>query len=145
MINDLVKVGECGKYHDVIARIKSVGDGVTYSNYVGLMNDGEEVGHSFEECIDDLEPIKLTSEILIANGWFSDGCYARYNIDEYLYLEFYFHESRLRKYYEGVDEWQNHAKVKEITFQTTCYSVHELQHALRMLRMDDIANKFKLN
>lgn len=88
----------------------------------------------------NLHPIPITAEILEINGWSSDGMYATLRIDEHRHLEYYFHEHRLRKYYCGVDEWQNHAKVTDITFAAHCYSVHQLQHALRLAGIDKEIN-----
>lgn len=90
--------------------------------------------------IDHLEPIPITAEILKKNGWSTDGMYAILRIDEHRHLEYYYHEHRLRKYYCGVDEWQNHAKVTVITFAVHCYSVHQLQHALRLAGVDKEIN-----
>lgn len=89
---------------------------------------------------DFISSIPITAEILEKNGWSSDGMYARLRIDEQLHLEYYFHEHRLRKYYCGVDEWQNHVKVTDITFAVHCYSVHQLQHALRLAGIDEEIN-----
>lgn len=83
-----------------------------------------------------LRSIPITPEILEANGWRNDGMYAILRIDEHLHLEYYYHEHRLRKWYCGVDEWENHAKVNDITFQAHCYSIHLLQHALRLAGVD---------
>lgn len=83
-----------------------------------------------------LHPIPITAKILEKNGWSSDGMYATLRIDEHRHLEYYFHEHRLRKYYCGVDEWQNHAKVNVITFAVHCYSVHQLQRALSLANID---------
>lgn len=78
-----------------------------------------------------IEPIPITPEILEKNGFSGEG-YAILKLDDDSWMEYYYHEHRLRKWWEGVDEWQNHAKVKDITFQCHCYYVHELQHALRL-------------
>lgn len=86
--------------------------------------------------IEDIDPIPITAEILEKNGWVNDGMYAILRIDEHRHLEYYFHEHRLRKYYCGVDEWQNHAKVTYITFAAHCYSVHQLQRALSLANID---------
>lgn len=83
-----------------------------------------------------LRPIPITPEILEANGWRNDGMYAILRIDEHLHLEYYYHEHRLRKWYCGIDEWGNHAKVNDITFQAHCYSIHQLQHILRLAGVD---------
>lgn len=81
--------------------------------------------------IDKLEPIPLTKEILENNGFVGDG-YAHLFIDDTTHLQYYYHEHRLRKYYYGIDEYDNHREVKDITFQCHCYYVHELQHALKL-------------
>lgn len=88
----------------------------------------------------DIHPIPITAEMLEANGWSNDGMYARLRIDEQLHLEYYYHEHRLRKWYCGIDEWENHVKVNDITFQAHCYSVHQLQHALRLAGVDKEIN-----
>lgn len=90
--------------------------------------------------VDKVRPIPITAEILEKNRWSTDGMYAILRIDEHLHLEYYYHEHRLRKYYCGVDEWQNHAKVTDITFAVHCYSVHQLQHALRLAGVDKEIN-----
>lgn len=104
---------------------------------VVVMND---YGNLCACMIEDIEPIPITAEILEKNGWSSDGMYAILRIDEHRHLEYYFHEHRLRKYFCGVDEWQNHAKVNDITFAVHCYSVHQLQHALRLAGVDKEIN-----
>lgn len=87
-----------------------------------------------------IHPIPITAEILEKNGWSTDGMYAFLRIDDHRHLEYYYHEHRLRKYYCGVDEWQNHAKINDITFAVHCYSVHQLQHALRLAGVDKEIN-----
>ena len=90
--------------------------------------------------LSNIHPIPITAEILEKNGWSNDGMYATLRIDEHRHLEYYYHEFRLRKWYCGVDEWQNHAKVSDITFAAHCYSVHQLQHALRLAGGDKEIN-----
>ena len=104
-----------------------------------VLND-EKYSDGVIAFVDRLTPIPITAEILEKNGWSTDGMYAFLRIDEHLHLEYYHHEHRLRKYYCGVDEWQNHAKVNDITFQAHCYSVHQLQHALRLAGVDKEIN-----
>lgn len=131
----------------------SVGDWVqnNYGDYVKVA--GIWQGSSFNYQVDihrngvigtilpcNLHPIPITAEILEKNGWSTDGMYAFLRIDEHRHLEYYYHEHRLRKYYCGKDEWQNHAKVTDITFAAHCYSVHQLQHALRLAGVDKEIN-----
>lgn len=107
--------------------------------YVDLLGNGDRI-RMCDIDSDNLEPIPITAEILEKNGWSSDGMYATLRIDEHRHLEYYYHEHRLRKYYCGVDEWQNHAKVNDITFAVHCYSVHQLQHALRFAGVEKEIN-----
>ena len=90
--------------------------------------------------MEHIRPIPITAEILEKNGWSTDGMYAFLRIDEHRHLEYYYHEHRLRKWYCGIDEWQNHAKVTDITFAAHCYSVHQLQHALRLAGVEKEIN-----
>ena len=127
----------------------SVGDWVRYGgiDYQVMSIDGafERVTlignkEQREESVYAINPIVISAEILEKNGWSTDGMYAILRIDEHRHLEYYYHEHRLRKYYCGVDEWQNHAKVNNITFAVHCYSVHQLQHALRLAGVDKKIN-----
>ena len=106
---------------------------IWYKNNVSLDNPFVDWGSIYSDKfpIEEVLPIPLTPEILEKNGFKGDG-YAIFTIDESSWLEYYYHEHRLRKWWSGVDEWQNHANVKDITFQCHCYYVHELQHALRL-------------
>lgn len=108
----------------------------------GLLNGVRLVGNKEQrvESIKSIHPIPIKAEMLEKNGWSTDGMYAILRIDEYSHLEYYYYEHRLRKYYCGVDEWQNHAKVTDITFAVHCYSVHHLQHALRLAGVDKEIN-----
>ena len=119
--------------------------GYIHSQIKGIREDGfiaVETSDSRYTLVDIgcIGPIPITAEILEKNGWSNDGMYAFLRIDEHHHLEYYYHEHRLRKYYCGVDEWQNHAKVNDITFAVHCYSVHSLQHALRLAGVDKEIN-----
>lgn len=117
-----------GKYAQILG-IENWSDGYV----LNVRINGVDVG-----CVSasSAHPIPITPEILETNGWRNDGMYAILRIDEHLHLEYYYHEYRLRKWYCGIDEWANHAKVNDITFQAHCYSVHQLQHALRFAGVD---------
>lgn len=131
-ISDL-SVGDWVRYGGRDYQVKSIhGD----FNHVTLIGNKEQR----DESIYAIQPILITAEILEKNGWSADGMYAFLRIDEHLHLEYYYHEHRLRKYYCGVDEWQNHAKVTDITFAVHCYSVHQLQNALRLAGVDKEIN-----
>lgn len=125
-----LSVGDWVRFKGEYRTISSIyHNGVAYVDEVALIRNGICTGVEF---VSELRPIPITAEILEKNGWSNDGMYATLRIDEHLHLEYYYHEHRLRKYFCGVDEWQNHAKVNDITFTAHCYSVHQLQHALRL-------------
>ena len=131
-ISDL-SVGDWVRYGGIDYQVKSI-DGAF--ERVTLIGNKEQR----DESIYALHPILITAEILEKNGWSNDGMYAFLRIDEHRHLEYYYHEHRLRKYYCGVDEWQNHTKVNDITFAAHCYSVHQLQHALRLAGVEKEIN-----
>ena len=131
-ISDL-SVGDWGRYRDREWKVCSI---YQFTEEVGLFRKDSQIC----ESIDDIHPIPITAEILEQNGWSTDGMYAFLRIDEHRHLEYYYHEHRLRKYYCGKDEWQNHAKVTDITFAAHCYSVHQLQHALRLAGVEKEIN-----
>ncbi len=131
-VGDWVMVNEKSRK---IRTLTDVWDGkseVLVGYVVMVYSNGYNVVHY--KPIEKVKPIPITAEILEANGWRNDGMYAILRIDEHRHLEYYFHEHRLRKYF--CDEWQNHAKVNDITFAVHCYSVHQLQHALRLAGVD---------
>lgn len=82
-----------------------------------------------------IEPILLTKDFSVANGWKKNGVYHNDYIlkNEYYYFigyNFDNHHLRIRIYSEDA--------VREL-FVSVRY-VHELQQALRMCGLDDIAN-----
>ena len=101
-----------------------------------------EFDETFVDCI--LFPIDLTPEIFQVNGFKVDSGYAILDLGDGKWLEVYFHEHRFTMYYEGVDEWQNHSKIRDVVCRCQCYYVHEVQQALRQWYLKDRANNFKL-
>ena len=96
--------------------------------YVELMGTNNDRLFLTDIDSEGLKPIRISEEILTKAG-FSKNLYFYKRIDEHSFLEFYMHEMRFRKYWQGIDEYNNHAKVREITFQCQCHYVHELQNA----------------
>lgn len=102
------------------------------------------VGEDRYHSEDKIEGIPLTPEILDKNGWLN-GPYSRLSLQDGKWLEFYWHEHRLQKYWEGIDEWQNHTKQLELVFKAGCiFYVHGLQHALRLCGLKELADNFKV-
>lgn len=124
-----------------------IGDWVLVDNYpkkvtsIIVTDDGVEQIYTFGKTCQVgtisfyIQPIPLTAEILEKNGFVGDG-YANLFIDDTTYLQYYYNEHRLRKYFNGIDKWDNHRELKDITFQCHCYYVHEFQHALKLCGMN---------
>lgn len=75
------------------------------------------------------EPIPITAEILVKNGFKWDGMYAYLEIDDTSFVTWYKHEGLVRKHYEHREN-----KGIETIFQSSpgIVYVHQLQHALRL-------------
>lgn len=97
-----------------------------------LIGNGEQRNESLYK----VNPIVISKRILGNSGWVTDETYARMSIDDNISLEYYYHEHRLRKWYSGVDEWNNHERTTEITFEAQCWYIHQLQNALRLAGVD---------
>ena len=131
MVNRSECVADGGQYFkwQEVGRIMRLEDGIITVRY----RDHEETDTIdwAEEFEKDVKPIPITPEILEKNG-FGGATYLYLEIDECNALQYYPYEHRLCKIFEGIDEWNNHAKIKEVTFQCQCFYLHELQHALRL-------------
>lgn len=75
----------------------------------------------------DLEPIPLTPEILEKNGWWFN------TEDEWLHDEVDF----------DIEKWNGRFQCYDIN-QIKLDSVHQLQHALRLCGLDQLADNFKV-
>lgn len=75
----------------------------------------------------DLEPIQLTPEILEKNGWWFD------TEDKWLHYEVDF----------IIEKWNGRFQCYDIN-QIKLDSVHQLQHALRLCGLDQVADNFKV-
>ena len=131
-IGNWVHESECTRYP---MYVHTIGEDYVYLNFEG--NEGD-----VWECKpEDLQGIKLTKGILEKVGFSYDNGYWRLRTNEDTYLEYYPHEYRLRRWYTGVDEWNNHARVREITFEYQCHYLHEFQNAFYMATMQELKIK----
>lgn len=121
--------------------------GLNFSDYRGnqiLYIQSLATGVVFEMDIESLTGIKLTQNILKNNKWAND-LYSIFPVDENRYLQYYWFENRLRYIWHGIDEYENHSEVTDIIFQCgNIKYVHELQHALKICGLDNLANNFKV-
>lgn len=127
-INEL-SVGDFVRFGGIAYQVKAIDAAFDRVTLIGNKEQREESVYA-------ISPIAISQKLLEDNGWLSSGMYAVLRIDEHISLDYYFHEHRLRKWYHGVDEWENHSKVKDITFQAHCWYVHQLQNALRLAGVD---------
>lgn len=97
--------------------------------------DGMRLPLTSDYVLDLIKPVPITEEILEKNG-FSGRMYAVCQLDDDRQLQFYYHEHRLKVYWTGIDEYNNHQKVTDETFRCHCHYVHELQHALRLCKIE---------
>lgn len=106
--------------------IRGIGEDYVYLDFEGNESD------LWESKPEDLQGIPLTKDILEKAGFSFDNGYWNLRTNEYFYFEYYPHEHRLRRWYVGVDEWNNHAHVREVVFECGCHYLHELQNAWNM-------------
>lgn len=108
---------------------------------IDIYGNGDACRLTFEEHIvdtwcDRVNPIPLTEEILKANGFgFGRTCYKDYTLS--LRKEYLYKDSRI-----GL-------RIKSIYFVCDLVNiplsyVHELQHALRLCGLNELADNFKL-
>lgn len=84
--------------------------------------------------IDDIEPIPLTPEILVNNGW------VRRCMTDPNWMAVYENKS-YPDIWEGTD---GNLTVTIGLVDVQIHSSHELQHALRLCGLDNMANNFKV-
>ena len=109
--------------HGFPMQITTVGEDYAYATFVGLEGDPWE----FDDKDDQPQPIPITPEILGKNGWWYDV------EDMWLHDEVDF----------GIERWNVGFQCYNIN-QIKLDSVHQLQQALRLAGMTDIANNFKI-
>lgn len=131
-------------------QITGVGDDYAYATFEGNEGDPWE----FNDKDDQPEGIPLTKEMLDANGFRYEEQYGQYHTRSI--VGSYHATSKMcvsvtwRKFPEGVhvayyiDCFNNNEHNGNwVTLQSNLY-VHTLQHALRLVGLDDIANNFKI-
>ena len=131
-------IGDWVSYGGTPIKVENV-----HGDCINFQHDIPFVQEEFMIEYTKIKPIPLTPEILEKNG-FKGECYLILELDEFSYLEYYPFEGRLRKIWHGIDEWNNHSDTKDITFQCHCKYVHELQHALRLCGMNELADNCEI-
>ena len=113
----------CCNKHGFPMQITNVGDDYAYATFEGNEGDPWE----FDDKDDQPKPIPLTAEILEKNGWW-------YEIEDmWLHDEVSF----------CIEKWNGKFQCYDIN-QIKLDSVHQLQHALRLCGLDELADNFKV-
>ena len=139
MIGDLIEVAfRNGEWKCV--RVGQIRD-IKHSHSIYFVYndaDGEYRNYIYCDGSDQyIRGIEITEDFLKKNGFVGDG-YFILNVGDNKYYAYYPYEHRLTLYYEGINEWDNHSRVKDVLFRCHCRYVHELQHAFKM--WDDFAD-----
>ena len=122
-VKELMVRDWCCDKHGFPMQITTVGDDYAYATFE--CNEGDP--WEFDDKDDQPKPIPLTPEILEKNGW-------RFNVeDRWLHYEVDFY----------IEEWNGRFQCYEIN-QIKLNSVHELQHALRLCGLNELAENFKV-
>ena len=120
---DLMVGDWCCSGHGLPMQITNVGEDYAYATWEGNEGDPWE----FDDKYDQPKPIPLTPEILEKNGWW-------FNVeDEWLHYEVNFTIEKFNGRFQCYD-------INQIKLD----SVHELQHALRLCGLNELADNFKL-
>ena len=141
MIGDLIKIAFYdGTWRCVcVDELRYLDDEDSDTIHIGYKDMYSE-RHSYISCDDsdeDIRGIEITEDFLTKNGFVGDG-YFILDVGDNKYYAYYPYEHRLTLYYEGINEWDNHSRVKDVLFRCHCRYVHELQHAFKM--WDDFAS-----
>ena len=107
-------------------QITNVGEDYAYATWEGNEADPWE----FDDKDDQPQPIILTPEILEKNGWESDGIFMERRVDENTFFV-----------------WANGYNVvlyQNGNYMCDCKYVHTLQHALRLMGLNELADNFKI-
>ena len=123
MLNDLVM------YQGEILRVGCISD---YDIKIDLFEDGEDTPYAeiWQEELDEVEPIPLTTEILEKNGWKWNAFYTMIDlVVGTIHIGWGFYKDCI-SVSDHSDE--GHCQISSLR----CEYVHELQHALRLCGID---------
>ena len=139
--NELMIRDWCCSGHGLPMQITNVGEDYAYATWEGNEGDPWE----FDDKEDQPQPIPLTNDILRNNDWRERPLVLSldYSILSYNFVK---------------DEGDTHLEIKRDTliiwfnYEKGLYAdiiipikyVHQLQHALRLCGLDDLANNFKV-
>ena len=141
MIKDWLRIQYKDMAGKVIEKTFQVGHIEDYDSFLPdekgdyyIFAKGKEHGNM--GCIDNMMGVPLTGETLNMNDFdFSDG--------EYHYYTYQSGEPYI-SIYKSDDGWECSLTSKYMELKLTLQYVHELQHALRLCGLDELADNFKV-
>lgn len=135
----------CCSGHGLPMRITNVGEDYAYATFEGNEGDPWE----FDDKDDQPQPIEITTDILKKNGWREESYmmspYASFVMTRYFVKD----EGDTHLEYKGntLTIWFNYEKGKDGVYSDIVIPVkyvHQLQGALRLAGLTDMANNFKV-
>lgn len=123
-------------------QVRIVGEDYLYADFEGNEGDMWE----FDDKIESPYPIPLTEEILKKNGFFQKLINSKnfeFRVNEKVYLRYNLDSHKFNKM--CIIEYKKFDKIaQQILFLCRCKYVHELQQALRLAMLNEIADNFKI-
>ena len=124
-------------------QITNVGDDYAYATFEGNEGDPWE----FDDKDDQPEPIEITRELLRANGWEEHSYYSSFHkLSNYLFMKDK-NGNHLDLIHGTLAIWNDHEPDNDGVYSDILIPikyVHQLQQALRLAGMTDMANNFKI-
>lgn len=134
----------CCDEHGFPMQITNVGDDYAYATFEGNEGDPWE----YDDKDDQPCAIEITKELLEANGW-GEPSFMRSEWDS-IVLKYYFVKNEGNTHLEYTSGtlaiWFNYTKNsgEDSDILVPCKYVHQLQQALRLAGMTELANNFKV-
>ena len=134
----------CCNKHGFPMQITNVGDDYAYATFEGNEGDPWE----FDDKDDQPEPIPITLEILEKNGFVQDDEYTDAIADGcfYRFLIWHYYANEVIISYDASEELVISNNLGYPCSEITLYrpKIHEMQHALRLCGLNELADNFKL-
>ena len=133
----------CCDKHGFPMQITNVGEDYAYATWEGNEGDPWE----FDDKDDQPHPIEITRELLKANGWEEHSYYSSFHkLSNYLFMKDK-NGNHLDLIHGTLAIWNDHEPDNDGVYSDILIPikyVHQLQQALRLAGMTDMANNFKI-
>ena len=140
---DLMVGDWCCNEHGFPMQITNVGEDYAYATFEGNEGDPWE----FDDKDDQPEPIEITRELLRANGWEEHSYYSSFHkLSNYFFMKDK-SGNNLELKHGTLAIWNDHEPDNDGVYSDILIPikyVHQLQQALRLAGMTELANNFKV-